>query len=174
MKRKPNKIRSICIILLSTGLIISAIFVIDGLSRRKANLGDHIVDINNCRHDIEPLVKILPDLGSIDECYWDTGILNNLSFLESILNIGPSQYWYNGYLKISKDNLDKLKEKYVWEKYYNLDDEQFNNIINQLNDGDDNNWFVSDELNKGFGPGFAGVIYVNFDDAIIIFNIVQD
>lgn len=137
------------------------------------NKQDHVVNVNHCITDAAGLKKAFPAFGNILSCRWDTGIMHKDTFLESICDIGPSQYWLNGYAVLDQKEIDRLMKDYTWESDSDNLCGHFEKIVKQIKADKKFDWKQSEDLNNSFG-GFFGNFYLDENNGIILFDLIKD
>ena len=175
--KKTQKRRLVWIIVLPLAalLCVSALVYIIryDMAAKSYNNSLHVINLSDCESDAAKLNKALPVLGGIESCRWDSGVLHKDTFFDSLLPIGPSSYWLNGYAKLHADVIARLQSQYTWTPADSgTQSERFKEIIKQA-DLDKSGWLASDEPCKDL-QGYYGTFYLDTADCILIFDLERD
>lgn len=169
--RKKAWLIALSLVIISSIVFIYHVFNIDAAAAAYNN-SPHVVDINNCETDADRLCTRLSALGCVESCRWDSGIMHKNTFFESLLDIGPSQYWLNGYAVLSQSDMQRLQTEFKWTEASRDTGGNFKEIVTQLELDQHTVWMVTDTMHE-IMPVY-GEFYLDTEDRILIFDLVLD
>lgn len=122
------------------------------------------VDSNTAfRTDVEPITERFPNIGHIEKCLWKADILSKER------TIGPTSYAMKGFILLSPQKIQEIKEKYFWQPSKPEIDVNFFEGDFKVTNAE---WYFSNEYNNFVkSANYIGRFYFDMNDGLIYFDI---
>lgn len=123
---------------------------------------------NGYRIDREPIKRRFPELGDFKSCYWkgDTKNKNKKDFIPA-----PTSYWMKGFIVLDSNNINKLKNDYLWK---GVRSNWKPSIDTKILKKQSFNWRYSKEFDKliiNSSKNYIGNLYIDFENGVLYFDI---